>query len=187
MKPHAHQSNSARLPFLAAMSLLFLLGSGCSKVYEGPYIPEEEPQSFSGSVGTEIVSLGVEKVSALDGMVTLSYGAVVPDKPVEVFVATFPVQHMELPGYLTTGRGYHLSYTNPGIGIVMELKYDENHLKSISDHFHEEDLTILMINSGTTAAGTSEILPIGPCQLDTKGNVVSTTIYGSGTFVVGAE
>jgi hypothetical protein len=187
MKTIVHRMKTLNLTFTAAFIFMLLGLFGCSDVYEGPFIPEEEPRTFTGSVGYESVLLTGGKVNALGGLVSLSLGSRLPDQPLEVFVATFPVNHMDLQGYITTGRGYHLELNPGGVGVVIELTYDENHLKSVSDHFHEEDLSIYLIKSNNVATEEEKIIPIGPCELSVERNVISATIYGSGTFVVGTH
>ncbi|MGW8314223.1 MAG: hypothetical protein ACWGNV_01395 [Bacteroidales bacterium] len=161
---------------------------GCSKVYDGPFFPEESEQSFSGSVGTENVILDGGRATALGGLVTLTFGKVVPPEPYEIFVATFPVIQLDLEDYHTTGRGYFLAFSSDGYAVEVELRYSEEHLKSTMNHFKEEDLAIyrLMIEDPVASAGEKAV-PVGQCEVDTENNVVRGSIYGGGTFILVQE
>jgi hypothetical protein len=173
--------------YTTALTFLLLCIFGCSDPYQGPFIPQEEPTPFSGSVGYEIVVLKNQSVSALGGLVTLSFNSIVPDEPVDVAVATFPSNVLEIQGYLTTGRGCHINMDSRGPGVLIGYKYEEEHLKETTDHFNEEDLTIFRVASESCTPADEMIAPAGSWRLDTKNNVISTIIYGSGTFFVGVE
>jgi hypothetical protein len=185
MKIINHSFESLRLQLMAVATASLLGNMGCTDIYEGPIIPEEPEHPFSGSVGTETVTLDGGQVIALGGLVKLTYGKCVPPEPYEIFVATFPVNHLNLEGYNSTGRGYYLAFSSEGYEVEVELRYDKERLKSTMDNFREEDLAIYrVITEASDIPAEENAIRIGPCEVDTDHKVVRGSINMGGTFVL---
>jgi hypothetical protein len=187
MKTSSFIFKSLRPPILAVAVSILLLTCACDEEPAGPINPHEKESTFSGSVGSEEFYFTENRVSALGGLVTLQYLGSVPDEPMLVSVATFPVTGTNLDAYNTTGRCFYLNFNSISIAIAIELKYDEEDLKGTFNPIPEDGLMLYRVVTAASNTTEEDLRPVFNSRVDVQRNVVTGVIHNGGTYIIAAE